>query len=743
MAQYFFYENKSAGINTQIKLTAEQEYWRQHTYRRFAYMKSSRAQNELETHWDADQKQYDGWRPPKNAGDWQSNIVPPYTTSVVESSLSELCDQTLQPQVGARFKQYIPAATVMNYVKDYAWQIGYGDFELYKAIKQLLILGTTCWQDYYWREKRKVQLIVGYDPKTGREKYKEVEHTDFDDVFGEAVNLWDVWFDPEARSVNTGPYKAQDAVRRYIMHMDRFRAMFKGTTWDKFGLVDAIKPGGDTNYYQYFKPPQGFDHTNNIEILWHWIRNPDKLVICANDVPFYVGPNPYNHKQLPFATGQDTVNPWSIYGKGQPRLLESIQDELTTIRRMRLDRQKMDIYKMIFVSNRETISDQDLIPAPMKPIYVDDPKNVQPFEYGDVNPSAYKEEMLLKEDASRVTGIDDRAQSVNKPTATATDAAIMKEATLKRLRMKIWVLTRTFLMEQIQLRVPNICQFYKTPKILEIGGTDAMEKMIKIREAAEQHRLMKEGGKFYEAQYRTIVTKNKKLNRKENGDISVVDERGDNFFMVTPDLLGPADIAFRYKLSAEPTFPLSKPLQQQKTSEYMMHPVVQLAMQTGYYDPNKMADKLTEMNDYDPEEFKKMTEESQIQKNLVDPQEMMERASKENEKMVGGETLIGTPLATAEHTQIHLAFMQSQPFKEKATPEILRVFANHIMQENTAQILRGKAMNTVPGQQPGQGGSMGGGTRNAETAGIMQGDMKNLMPEKQLGPENVPSVMGF
>jgi len=741
MAQIFFYENQNPTINTQLHLTDEQQFWKKHTYTRYQLMKHSRAQNGREQLWDQWQKQYEAWRPPKNAGQWQSNIVPPYTTSVVESALSELVDQTLQPQVGARSKIYIPSAMVMNHIKDYSWQVGYGDFELYKAIKQLLILGTTVWQEYYLREKRKVKLIVSYNAKTGREEYKEVEMMDFDDVYGEAVNLWDVWFDPEARSVNIGPYKAQDAIRRYIMHIDRFRNTFIGSRWDKFGYAKDVKPGGDTNYYQFYKPPTGIDQGSYVEVIWHWIRNPDKLVICANDVPIYIGPNPYNHKQLPFAVGQDVVNPWSIYGKGEPGLLDSIQDELTTNRRMRLDRQKMDIYKMVFVSNRETLTDQDLIPAPMKPIYVDDPKSVVPFEYGDINPSAYKEEILLKEDAARVTGIDDRAQSVNKPTATATDAAIMKESTLKRLRMKIWVLSRTLLLEQIQLRVPNICQFYQTPKVEEIIGADAIDTFVKIREAAAQGRLLQQDGKYYEAKYREIVTKNKKLERRKDGNIDVIDERGDNFFMVTPDLLAPPQIAYRYKLSAEPTFPLSKPLQQQKTSEFMQNPVTMMAVQMGYYDIKKMADILTEANDYDPDDFKAQSQDDQKQATLIDPQQMLELASRENEKMANGDPLVGTPFATPEHTQTHLAFMQSEKFKQGATPEVLKVFANHILQENTAQILRGQAVEKT-GSKPMGGGGLES-NRTKETTAIQQGDMKNLMPTKQVGPENVPDVTDF
>lgn len=743
--QFFYYENKNAKINSEIKLSDELIFWKKHSYLRFQMMKDARQQNGRENKWDQWQRQYEAWRPPKNNDDWQSTIVPPYTTSVVESALSELVDQTLRPRITARKREYVPHATVMNYIYDYTWELGNGDIELYKSLKQGLILGTTIWQDYYYQDKRMVQQIVEYDKKTGQEKYKDVELMDYDDVYGETVSLWDVWFDPDARSVNTGPYKAQDAIRRYIMHVDTFRNTFKGTKYDKYGYVDKIRPGGDTNYYQYYQPPQGIDHSNYVELLWHWIRVPDKLVLLANDVPFYLGPNPYNHKQLPFSVGYDTMDPFSIYGKGEPELLESIQDELTTIRRMRLDRQKMDIFKMIFVGANETVTDQDLIPAPMKPIEVQDVNNIKAFEYGDINPSAYREEQLLKEDGTRVTGIDDRFQSVQGRGATATESAILKEASTKRLRTKIWINSRTLLMDQMRLRVPNILQYYKTPKVMEITGKNAIEKMMKIREVSMEGRLYKSGERFYEKEYRTIVTKNKELKKKDTGGVEVLDKRGDNFFMVTPDLLAPSSAFFHYKLQAEPYFPLSKPLLQQRVDTLFNNPVIQAAVQMGHYSIPKMADQIMEINDFEPDQFYEADQDQQKGDLLSDPTMMLEQASKENEIMMSGETLIGTPYATPEHTRVHLEFMQSNTFKSKADQNIISNFTGHILEEWTAQMARYQGAGNIPGQ-PGMGGAPGGQelpVRQKEMNGIMGGEMKAANPNRIVGPEAVPDMTGM
>ena len=743
---FFFYQNDRARIRNIVYLNEEQKFWLKHCYMRFELMKQARQQNGREDNWKKWMRQYNAHRPPKGLN-WQSNIVPPFTTSVVESALSEMVDQNLMPTVRARKKEDVPKATVVDFVKNHSWDVGYGPVELYKAQKQQLQLGTTFWQDYYLREKQKVQILTSYNPKTGAEEYKEIEMLDYDDCYGEAVSLWDLWVDPNARSMNIGPYKAQDAIRRYIMHIDTFKNTFVNSRWDKFGLAKHVEPSGDTNYYQFYKPPQDIDRGSQVEVLWHWIRQPDKLILLANDIPFYIGPKPYNHKKLPFARGVDLLDPWSLYGKGEPELLESIQDELTTIRRMRLDRQKLDIYKMIFVNNREVVTDQDLIPAPNKPIYVDDIDNVKAFEYGDVNPSAFREEILLKEDGVRVTGVDDRAQSVSKTAGTATEAAILKEATLKRLRTKIWLTSQTLLTEVIHLRVPNIVQFYQVPKVTQIMGRDAIDKWAKIRKVADEGRLLQQGNMFFEQEYRTIVTKNKKLEKSKNGEINVVDERGDHFFMVTPDVLIPTEGSFLYKLGAEPTVPLSKPLQQQKTAELFQHPIVMAAVNLGYYEVGKIADKMLDINEYDPEEFHK-TQQALAEQGAteIDPVKMMEQASRENELLLAGNKVPGTPFASPEHTLVHFEALKSAIADGRATPEVLIGFNNHMSWEAAAQQARSQGMQQPGGQLqlPGGGGQPPGSSiRGKEAQGIEGGDMKATLPNKQVGPEGVPDLAGF
>ena len=697
-----FRNNKQARINTKYNPSQKIQDDREHVYKRYSYMKAGRTMNgmNIEGLWDKWEKMYESWRPNKAADDWQSNIVPPFTTTIVERSLAEIVDQTIQPMITPRGLEDAVRARVLNHIKDYTWEIGDGDLELYASIKQALILGKTIWHETYWQDKRKVKVLKKFDLKTNKEEYVEKEITDFDDVYGETIDIRNYFQDPQARTINRGRYKAQDCILRMIMNYDAYQENYIGSIWDQFGVAKLVKPGGDLNYWQYYKPPEGIDKDNQVEVLMYYGRRPDKHIIVANDVVIRDGPMPHAHKQLPFAEGSDIPRLNQFWAGGEPKLLESVQDELTTLRRMRIDRQHMDIWKMFLVSNRETLDDDEAIIAPSRFLYVDDPSNsIKALEYNPIHPTAYQEEDRLKQDGREVTGVESP-----QPSATATEAAIFKESTMKALRMKIWLLSRELLTNIIRLRVPNIIQYYTVPKAQKVLG----EK------------------KF--AEFRNIRTTDVELKSTKNGELIEEEKKGFFFFEVTPELIIPQYGGYDYKLSGEPTFPISKPLQQQKVAEFMQHPVIQAAVGAGIYDIGRMADELSKINDYEPEKFKKAQVQGE-QQQVPSEEALYEIANRENEQMLQGIEIPPTAFATKGHTEIHLAFMSSEEFITKFNDRIATIFGKHIATEAKAQEFRGGAA-----RQQGVGQIPQVGQATSPAQGIEAGAAQAAKPAQALGP---------
>jgi len=675
----------------------------EYVYRRIQEMKDSRSASGIEDKWDLWQKQYDGYRIPRKKDEWQSNIVINTTAGIVESQLSEVIDQNYRPRYLPRGIEDKPRATVMNAINDYTWEVGMADVEVYKMTSEAFVLGTSIGQEYYRKEKRIVQQILETQ-KNGQQKFKEVEVNDFDDVYLEHVRIQEVWFDEYGRSLN-GTYAAKDCVRRVIMNIDDFQNFFKGPVWDKLGNAKYVTPGGDTNYYEYYKPSEGIDHSRQVEVYWYWTVRPtpgrpdvsDSLMVVANDVMIVRGPNPYNHKRLPFVRQVDILNASQFYGKGESQLLESIQDEQTTLRRMIMDRNHLDIDKMFLLSNRETdLSDDDLIARPHGVINVEDVDNIKPLEYGDIPQSTFKSLEMLTDDAIRITGQDDRMQSVQSPT-TATQAAILKEATLKRLRTKIWLLRNLTLYNVGLLRESNIRQFYSVPKVEKIVGQKGTDNYYsRVRDAYQSGRLQMKNGVPYEQKYKTIRLTGQKLNVTPQG-VELQKSKEPTFFEATPELITPMYGSFDVKISPMPSIPVSKPLMQEKISA-MFDRLVQFPQ---IYATDKLGDALLEAHDYDPDEFKpdKPIGE-QLSGNLVG--KSLQVAQMENQEIMKGKEVPSTPYAMEPHTEAHIAMINS-PEMMQLPPDspILANLVRHIQGELQAQQQRSGALQGKPGMQYG------------------------------------------
>jgi hypothetical protein len=723
-------EKKEPNIRKDYKPSDDQYEVLKYVYRRKQEMGDKRA--EWEPKWEKWMKQYECYRPPKDSNDWTSDIYIPMTTSTIEAMLSEIINQDLKPYAVERGVEDAPKAAVVNAILEYTWDAAKSDVAAFEIIRDAFILGTGIGQEYYWKQEREVKDLKG-------DKHKVVE---FDNCYLEPVSLWDFYVDERARSF-FGPYGAEDCIRRYIMDYDSFRAFFQGKVWDPFGVASMVKPGGDLSYYEFYKPPERLDHSREVEVLWYYNKSKDILAIVANDVLVKLGPIPYKHKQLPFARAVDIRRNHNFYGKGESEILESLQEETNTLRRMIIDRNHLDIDKPILVSDALTLEDEDMITRPHGIIPVGDVNMVKPLEYSDVAKSVFMSLELLNADKIRVTGMDERQQSVDKA-GTATEAAILKEATLKRLNMKIWQLKNDFLVDVGRLRVANIMQFYSQPRLEKIVGEKGTNNyQARVDKAKASGSLVSQNGEDYEATFRNIRLKDKKLGiDPKTGMVSEEKAKGFTFFEASPDTFMPVYGGYDIRYKATSSIPISKPLKQQKTLE-----TYDRLIQNPTIDPWKLAEMLLEEMEKDPDEFKMQKQQEQGADAMEGQniQKLIDLAGQENSEMMNGKEIGPTPYSNPAHTEIHITFMRSEKFKEDVPPKskILQIFTNHVQGEIMAQQARGE-QGGQGGEMAQQGGEMmpqGGQSPMPNAQGGQNIEMAATMPGRAQGGGEMPAGM--
>lgn len=720
-------------------------------YHRFEQMKDSPDRKMAEREWDRGRKQWEAMRIDRGEGEWQSNHQVPMTTAVVESALSEVIDQSPKPLILPRGSEDIPKVTVMSHLFDYTWEVSDSDLEFEDIIHDAFIEGTGIGQEYFYADMRRIKTSRKGESKT---EWNEEDMLDYNDCFLESVKNEDFFVDENARGFR-GPFAARDCIRRYIMNIADFRQFFKGPVWDPLDNAKYVRPGGDTNYYEWYKPPQGVDHGDMVEVLWYWARKPDDwMIIVANEILVVLGPNPNKHKELPFSRAIDVKRTHKFYGKGEPALLESIQDEVNTLRRMVLDRNHLDIDKMFIGSNKLGMQEEDLVARPHGFIPVDDPNSVKAVEYGDVPQSVSLSKQWLEDDSTIVTGINPRAQALP-TTGTATEAAILKESTLKRIRLKVRRIEREFLARIAKLRVSNILQYYTQPKMqLIIGEQGSQDFKNQIQDLENKGILVSQqnatgGTDYYKKTYREIRLKDQALVPNAKGQIQQQPANGYTFFEADPKYFLPERGGYDIMYEAGSTLPISKPLMQSKAAE-LYDRLIQLALGVpNTYDPVKLGDMIIKVNDYNPDDLKTdktATPEDDSQARL---QMLINLAQTENNLMMHGKDVPPTPYASPQHTLIHVQFTSSPTFSAlKKDDPIVKIFIDHITGEIAAQTDRQNGSMTLPAGggtpdpnvPPGPGGAVATPTPAATQNGGNKA-LTDIQPAQIQGGGQVPAAV--
>lgn len=712
-----FNPNPAADINSTYSPSEGEAKVREHVYKRYHEMKQGREPHEKG--WERYEKQWEGLR--ESNGEWNSDIVAQLSTSIVETLMAEVQQYDVETPIKAGGYEDVPKVEVMKRMIEHTKNIGDFRMEEEDIKKDAFIYGSGFGEELYWVDKREVRFAKQKINSNGeKEVFMDTRTTNhFKGAYFEHVPIWDLWFDEAAKTINRGRRQANDSIRRYIMPYEgaiNFIETLPGAIREN---LKYVRPGGDTNYYQYYQPVGRIDKDTEIELLFYTAKRPDALWIVANDVVVAEGPNIYNHKMLPYAQAFDIKRTNSIYHKGEMELLESIQEELTKIKRARMDRLHLTIDPMYFISRRENINESELMARPHGAIEVDDPNNIRENRVSDTPQSAYKEEESLLNEAQRATGVDDGSQAIQRTSLTATEFAGLRESTLRKVALKLWHIQNGLHIEFTRLRVSNILQFYTKPEYEKVLG-DKQDEMY--QEMVSQYRAVgdieeREDGEYL-VKYPQIRTENQKISFSK-GKLNISDQKGDHFFTVKPEYMIPFHNSYDIVYTGSPEIPLTKTLRITKLTEYFDRMIPLILSGLSDYDPMKMMDWYTEETQgIDPDRFKVQQQET------APGSDTLQLAMAENGELMRGKALPPTAMAIPQHTQIHTAFMKSKNFQQLDPNDpqqkaIIDAFTSHVVGEQLAQEHRGGNGESNPEQvvPPTPPGNQDGMTPPGSTAG--------------------------
>jgi hypothetical protein len=652
------------------KPTDAEEKILENVYTRYSAMKNNTARTDAEADWDEADKQYKAEVTALDSDDYRTNLNKPIVFATIETELQETIERNSRPRTRPREYTDFARASFANDVLDYSFDIGKFDYQYYLAKKEAHSRGTGFIFDYYRVDKRKVKRINL--EKNGEEQ--EFERVDFDDCYAEWIPCEMIYVDPAANHID----KAIDAIIREILNIDAFKQKYGSR--HGFYNIDLVVPGGDTNTSTYYEPPKDLDKGKEVEILHYYNRNTDNYDVVVNNVVVRTGGIPYNHKEIPLVVVYNYKPVNQFYGMGTAKIIQSLVEERNTNANLRLDTQKMSIGKMFFFDDMIELDDIDLTPRPHGGIPINtNGKSIDQvikwIEYSDVKPSTFKEEEVLVEDIHRTTGIDDRLQGVNQA-GSATEAAILKESSMKRINAKMKLMEMDAMNRLGRLRLSNIKQFYSIKK---------MESIVS------------KNGESIKKTWRTISLQGKKYTIDGDGNLKL-DSGGDTYnFEINKDSIKFLDGQF--DIVCDPSFftPVSKPLQQAKITE-MWDRLTKDPLIMKELDVRMAMKRYLEINDEKADAWMKKVENDGV--------DMILLANMENDYMAAGQPLPPTPGATPEHTQIHLNKAQSAEYQ--SYPEVVQLgMEAHIKGEGEAMGALSAGGADMSSQLPPPGVNMG------------------------------------
>lgn len=631
---------------------------RKRAYERFCAMRDSDLRKEAEKEWELGRKMIRMWAPEKSEDDWGADVVLPDGFSAIQTHLQETIDANFRPVLDGVESSDDILAQYNNNIFQHAMNTTEFDQEMAKARSVAAALGTSFTREEYRYETRIVMDPTSF--KDGEMKYTKKEILDWDDVYTRQVRNENCFFDERAEDQKYG----NDCVYREILDHDTFVETYKDK--DGFKDIDKVVPAGRVDIRSgYFKMANDMDK-NDVEILHYENKLYDAYDVLCNNVLIRTGPLPSKHKQLTLDIHTFYPIEGQTWGMGIPRIIYTLVEERRTNRNQRIDRGTMQNHKMFLVNDLFDIDEDDLTPRPHGLAKINTnglpiQQAVMALEYGDVPASSIRMDEELLADERRAHGMQESID--NQPGGTATQAAIMKESTQRRINLINTLSAWNSLVRVGKKKWSNILFYYPAPRI---------------------ERIMEDNKWREKKKYRTIKTPGQTF--VLYGDPSkgeTVELRAQNIQGVGRSRLDPTyarymkddfDVVMDVKALAI----ISKPIKQQQTNE-MFDRVMNNPTVARYADGQKALKRMLVVNDEQPSDW--MINEG------MSEQDMRQIAEQENHMFVDMETsgkifaIPGTPKATEAHTEVHLAFTRT-PIFHALSDALQRAISNHILEEN-------------------------------------------------------------
>jgi hypothetical protein len=393
------------------------------------------------------------------SSNWQSDISQPNAFIKITTAVSNLIDKNPTGVFSAGMKKYQSTNELQKQLYQRSWEIARSKQQLKLFAFNLAKYGFACGRTYPL-------------------KITNNNVVEYDDIFRENLDVWNVWIDDMALPNNQ--FSVRDWAWRKVYALDALKTEYGDSPNFKF-----VKAGGNTEERVAGNDLNAKKRTEKelVEVLFYENKVKNIFAVIANGVPITL-------EELPIEdiNGSKKLTLWStywqirhaqcIYGIGIYEAIRYDQAMLDRFRNMTIDQLTLSIYKMFFytgTNNLQATGDITITPGVGKEAL--DPKGINWLDVPGPGAEAWKGIEMFKNDIDEASGITQTLQGVSDE-KTAFQSSIAKESALKRLKTPLDNICDA-LEQEAYITVCVNQLIYSEPEIRTIADPDLIEAYLK------------------------------------------------------------------------------------------------------------------------------------------------------------------------------------------------------------------------------------------------------------------------
>src|SRR6266540_3984026 len=381
---------------------------------------------------------YDIYRavPPKGLKrkPWESRMRVKYALQTIDTALVNLVGGVPKAKVRPKREQDVASAEAMEGALGHHVAVDHFGEKQSPFAQQSLIYGVTAAKNHYLFRDRTIQRREWYENPYGPPIPIEVEErvTLRDGPTFEPWDVYDVWWEPNARDVDSAAYIAfrswlsKDELRKNVRSDDRPFGLFDARAVDELLKAGASGGVGRTSAQERFIGGTSTKRKDRFEIVEVWrdetltIMGEDQVVLCHK-------PNPYWAAFKPGVIVQQRPDVFEMVGIAETELIEDLQDALNSLQNMRMDNLHMTVMRGFTYRDTGLINPAEIELKPRFKWPVADHDDIRAVEMQPLPPESYREDEKIMAQMQLITGINPYISgadlsSVDQNTATGVTA---------------------------------------------------------------------------------------------------------------------------------------------------------------------------------------------------------------------------------------------------------------------------------------------------------------------------------